>query len=465
LAGLFVFEFAGFYLAGRSSLEGIGELNDAIRTINVCRQLRQLVAAVPSVAKSGSAHALLNSIREQSRALMRQGLEQSSKIPEAHELFRAAQRSFDHMESSLGAPARNEEQSRARDLIVQQYALESAEFLDKAQIVMTTISDQTVQRIYQARYNALIAGVILSLLFFAFALKEGLRIIRQIDRSVQNLLTATQEMGKGNLSVRAPVLENDEIGKLTHAFNMMAENLEESTVSKQTLAAANKELEAFSYSVSHDLRAPLRAIDGFSLAILEDYQDKLDDAGKDYLIRIRAATQKMARLIEDILKLSRVSRMNMTFEEVNLSDLVREITDDLRKESPERSAEIVIEPNVLTSADPALVRIALENLLGNAWKYTSKRERTRIEFGREKKDGKTVYFVRDNGAGFNMTYANRLFGAFQRLHTESEFPGTGIGLALVQRIFRRHGGEVWAEAEVDKGATFYFTLADEGGVS
>jgi light-regulated signal transduction histidine kinase (bacteriophytochrome) len=222
--------------------------------------------------------------------------------------------------------------------------------------------------------------------------------------------------------------------------------------------AANKELEAFSYSVSHDLRAPLRGIDGFSLALLEDYADKLDDNGRDYLRRVRAATQRMGVLIDDLLNLSRVTRTELRRENSDLGVIARSISEELQKTHPERCVEFRIEQGLEAYVDPHLTRIALENLIGNAWKFTSKRESSCIEFGRTGRGRDVTYFVRDNGAGFNSAYADRLFGAFQRLHDKNDFPGTGVGLATVQRIINRHGGRIWAESALGSGATFYFTI-------
>lgn len=227
------------------------------------------------------------------------------------------------------------------------------------------------------------------------------------------------------------------------------------------LTAVNKELEAFSYSVSHDLRAPLRAVDGFSLALLEDYDDLLDEMGRDFLRRIRKESQRMGRLIDDLIDLSRYSRTEIKVQRVNLSTLVHTITAELKDNEPERPAEFIIQNDLLASVDKSLIEAALQNLLSNAWKFTAKKPMTVIEFGRQKQEnGPAVFFVRDNGAGFDMAYANKLFGAFQRLHTTAEFEGTGIGLATVQRIIHRHGGTVWAESELDQGATFYFTLGN-----
>ncbi|MEW6613490.1 MAG: PAS domain S-box protein [Pseudomonadota bacterium] len=224
------------------------------------------------------------------------------------------------------------------------------------------------------------------------------------------------------------------------------------------LTAVNRELEAFSYSVSHDLRAPLRAIDGFSQALLEDYADRLDGEGIRHLERVRAATQRMGQLIDDLLNLSRVTRSEMHRERVNLSAIAQRFAEELHASQPQRQVEFVIAPNVTARGDARLLQVVLENLLRNAWKFTSKHERARIEFGVTQRDGKRTYFVRDDGAGFDMSYAHKLFGAFQRLHGATEFEGTGIGLATVQRIIHRHGGRIWAEGAIEQGATFYFTL-------
>jgi PAS domain S-box-containing protein len=229
------------------------------------------------------------------------------------------------------------------------------------------------------------------------------------------------------------------------------------------LEATNAELEAFSYSVSHDLRTPLRAIDGFSQALLEDYADVLQAEGKDYLRRLRAAAQNMGRLIEDLLRLSRVTRAELVWTDVDLSAISRAIGEQLAAAAPERRVELAIEPGMTVRGDEHWLRQAMENLIGNAWKFTSKTSAARIEVGTmtEHATGERVFYVRDNGAGFAMPRAEKLFAAFQRMHTAEEFPGTGIGLAIVRRIIRRQGGRIWAEAEVGKGATFYFTLASD----
>jgi PAS domain S-box-containing protein len=256
----------------------------------------------------------------------------------------------------------------------------------------------------------------------------------------------------------------DETGRL-HGFVKITRDITERKRAEQEilrrsqeLEIANKELETFSYSVSHDLRAPLRGIEGFSQALQEDYEQQLDDTARDYLRRIRAATHRMGELIDDLLNLARVTRAEIHRESVDLSRLANEVAQELRSSDPQRSVALKIAEGMKADGDTRLVRVALQNLIGNAWKFTSKREQAEIEFGEKTANGNRAYFVRDNGAGFDPSYASRLFGPFQRLHAASEFPGTGIGLATVQRIVHRHGGAVWAEGLVNRGATIYFTL-------
>jgi signal transduction histidine kinase len=221
---------------------------------------------------------------------------------------------------------------------------------------------------------------------------------------------------------------------------------------------ANRELEAFSYSVAHDLRSPLRGIDGFSLALLEDCADQVGPEGQRYIERIRSSVQRMSQLIDDLLMLSRVNLHDLQRTAVDLTAIARSIVAALQASDPDRKVEIRIEEGLRGEADPSLIRIAMENLLGNAWKFTAKRPDASIALSALQEDGVCVYRVRDNGAGFDMDHSAKLFGVFQRLHSVGEFPGTGIGLATVQRIIRRHGGRVWADAAVGTGATFQFTL-------
>jgi len=306
--------------------------------------------------------------------------------------------------------------------------------------------------------------------------------------------TATAISTRQDYSVRAPKLGEDELGTLTDAFNQMLDRIGdqnralkaseeelrryagelEQRVEERTheleernealrrnaaeLAASNTELDAFAYSVSHDLRAPLRSIDGFSQVLLEDYAARLDEAGPGSPQRVRAATQRMGTLIDDLLKLARVTRAEMRTEAVDLSGMAQDIAAELQRTTPARQVEFAIAPGLGARGDPRLLRVALDNLLRNSWKYTAKQAQPRIEFASIQVNGTRAFMVRDNGAGFDMKYADKLFGVFQRLHSASEFEGTGVGLATVRRIITRHGGRTWAEGAVGQGATFYFTL-------
>jgi PAS domain S-box-containing protein len=286
--------------------------------------------------------------------------------------------------------------------------------------------------------------------------------LRRRDGGVLWVLTsATPLMDEGGKVIGSLTMVAD-ITKLKQAeerlLNMNAE-LEERVASRTAdLITVNREMEAFAYSVSHDLRAPLRGIDGFSQALLEDHAHQLDEDGRNLLNRVRAAAQRMATLIDDLLNLSRISRSDMHWENVDLTELVHTIVDDLRQSEPARNVEIVIGSEMCVRGDKHLIGIALENLLRNAWKFTRKTDEARIEIVPVHEYGRDVYAVRDNGAGFDMAYADKLFGAFQRLHSFNEYEGTGIGLATVQRIIHRHGGRIWAEGAVNEGATFYFTF-------
>ena len=298
-------------------------------------------------------------------------------------------------------------------------------------------------------------------------------VVYRLTRPLQTVVQGIQIIGQGDLDHRLPAGGRDEIGGLAREINDMAErrkttedmimklNFElEENVEQRTaqLTAANRELEAFAYSVSHDLRAPLRSIDGFSKALLDDYLDKLDAEGRDHLKRIRKASQRMGQLIDDLLKLSRLTRGDMLIEQVDLSAMAREIAGNLQAADPARPVRVTVQDGVTGAGDRKMLRVVLENLLGNAWKYTTKQPQPRILFGMAGNGPSRAFFIKDNGAGFDMHYVQKLFGVFQRLHSDAEFPGTGIGLATVQRIVHRHGGTVWAEGEVGKGATFYFTL-------
>ena len=308
---------------------------------------------------------------------------------------------------------------------------------------------------------------------------------------------ARRVVSERDYSGRAVKLTDDEVGNLADAFNNMLEEIEQSTrelqasnrelareseerhrareevlrlnealeqrVSDRTaqLQMINQELESFCYSVSHDLRGPLRAIDGFSEALEEELSETvLSEDAQRYLGRIRAATQRMGQLIEDLLNLSRVSRTEISRQELDISSVAEEVVRNLQLMEPQRDVDVSIWPGMRATGDQRLIRVMLENLIGNAWKFTNGRDEARIEVGSMPDNGSTVFFVRDNGSGFDMAYSDKLFGAFQRLHSASEFPGTGIGLATVQRIINRHGGRIWVDAAPGKGARFYFTLGN-----
>jgi two-component system NtrC family sensor kinase len=265
-----------------------------------------------------------------------------------------------------------------------------------------------------------------------------------------------------NRRIREELLRNELAAAEARAAHDLAETraalLADLEKKNAELAAANAELEAFSYSVSHDLRAPLRAVDGFSVALVEDFGDRLEGQAREYVDEIRAATRRMGELIDDLLELSRLTRAHMARTEVDLTVLAHGVISRLRAADPNRNVDVVIADGLIAKGDARLLRVALENLLGNAWKFTSKREAGRIEVGSVPVEDGRAFFVRDNGAGFDPDYAGKMFGAFQRLHSSQDFEGTGIGLAIVHRIVRRHGGRIWAEGAVDRGATFFFTL-------
>jgi len=292
----------------------------------------------------------------------------------------------------------------------------------------------------------------------------SLALSRGVLRALTELTVGFERFGAGDFRQPIRVTSHDELGDVVREANRMASSLDrlgrERGQVEAALALSNRELEAFSYSVAHDLRAPLRSMNGFSRALLEDFSDKLDEEAKEYLHRIAAAAQRMGQLIDALLALSRVSRAELRREPVDLSRLADAVMQQFRASQPERTVDFVNREGLMARGDPILIRAVFENLLGNAWKFTASRPDARIAFGVEPKEGAVVYSIRDNGAGFDMAYAEKLFAPFQRLHSADEFAGTGIGLATVQRIVHRHGGQIWAEAAVNQGATFSFTLPE-----
>jgi len=340
------------------------------------------------------------------------------------------------------------------------------------------VSDRSEINATLARDIGIFAGVLLASLLLGLAVSTLLQ--RDISQPILQLAEVARKISQEkDYSVRAAVRGDGEIQSFVAAFNEMLETIShqeaelraardkmEQRVAERTaqLQAANKELEAFSYSVSHDLRAPLRSIEGFSRALMEDCGDGLSESAQDSLRRIMGSTVRMGQLIEGLLNLSRVTRAEVRGRSVDLSSLAGEVVAELKESERDRPVECVIASDAVAQGDPALLRAVLQNLIGNAWKFTKKRAPARIEFGCAEEGGEKTFFVQDNGAGFDMSYADKLFGAFQRLHGQNEFPGIGIGLATVQRIVNRHGGRVWAVGAPDKGATVYFTLG-HGGVN
>lgn len=330
-----------------------------------------------------------------------------------------------------------------------------------------------LSRVIRQVQHDLLSVVTILLISGLVAFMIAARLQRVISEPVRQLARTAREVAEHhNYQVRAEQQAGGELGALVDAFNDMLDTIEqqnrslqhsrdqlETLVEKRTgeLRASNRELEAFCYSVSHDLRAPLRSINGFSQALLEDYDELLDDNGRDYLHRVVRSADNMSKLIDDLLSLSRVARSQLAPKRIDVSSLVKEIAEDIRT-GAEYRGDVEIQPGISAYGDPTLLRALLANLLENAFKYSSKTEHPHIRFGCDRRNGRDIYWVRDNGAGFDMKYAHKLFGAFQRLHRDEEFEGTGIGLASVARVVHRHGGEVWAESEIGKGASFYFTL-------
>jgi PAS domain S-box-containing protein len=298
--------------------------------------------------------------------------------------------------------------------------------------------------------------------FFVAKDRETLRNQHMVDIPEEPIQTARGERWLHTRKV--PVI--DERGEarylvgISHDITERKYDMAALERARDNAEGANAELEAFSYSVAHDLRTPLRAIDGFSQALLEDFADQLGETGQGYLTRVRGAAQRMAMLIDDLLKLSRVTRAQLHRQTVDLGDLFRTTVAALQRDAPARAVEVVATGDLVTRADPKLLSIAFDNLIGNAWKFTARAPLARIALSAEDREGERVYCLTDNGVGFDMAYSHKLFGVFNRLHTDQDFPGTGVGLATVHRIISRHGGRVWATGEVGNGATFYFTLGD-----
>jgi len=354
--------------------------------------------------------------------------------------------------ASAASRQRFEAQLVSRLLIDQQDSLADA-------FALTGLANRRIERAQARVVLVMIAG--LGSLALILAALSWL-IHRHMLVPIIRLQEVARDVAAGNLNRHLGLPGDDEIAALSRDFDTMTQSLRESFArlesNNRDLTALNQELEAFAYSVSHDLRAPLRSLEGFSLALLEDHADQLDDDGRDALARIRAAGQRMGGLIDDLLRLSRVTSVELDIASVDLSALAREVAAEIDRDGAAHAVQWVVEPGLRVMADRSLMRIALQNLMYNAWKFTHGVARPLVRVGMSLHEGRAAFHVADNGAGFDMAYAGRLFGAFQRLHGEQLFPGTGIGLAIVRRIIHRHGGEVWAQASPGAGATFSFQL-------
>lgn len=465
IAGFFLLEFVGLYYASQNTLNGLTEMHRSIRALTHVRQLRQLLATqhelLQKVKKGRFSHddrIIMEASTNQIDDFLEMTMELVRDHPDAYGLISDAQKIL----SSLKRPSWRMMAGKSnyqRDIIIAtQYTLELQDNLGKVQLVLAQNSDEIFNRVYKFRFRPLMVGLALSVFFLLFALWMGLIMKNRIDEPIQSLVEATKALSAGNLSARTSISETNELGVLSNAFNTMAARLEETTVSRNLLNIANQELEAFSYSISHDLRAPLRAIDGFSKALLEDAGDTLNAESKSHINRIILAVNRMSELIDAVLNLSRITRTEMQLAPIDLSAMAREVASELKKVEPQRNVQFKIQDNLLVTADHMLMRIVIENLLENSWKYTSKKEDAVIEFGMSEDSGKQIFYVRDNGVGFDMQYSKKLFTPFQRLHNQNEFPGTGVGLASVKRVIHRHGGRVWAQAQPNVGTSVFFTF-------
>jgi signal transduction histidine kinase len=369
------------------------------------------------------------------------------------------------LNSVLPIGAGKQRTDRIRTLITEvQSAEQAASAARNAGLRAQTVGARRL--LFAGTLAAITLGVVIAVLF-----------ARRTSQRVRAVAAAAASVAASDVPTRVPVSGDDELADLARSFNSMAARLERSFAAERAsneelrqrtseVEQANRELESFSYSVSHDLRAPLRSIDGFSQALLEDYGPQLDGTARGYLARVRAATQRMGVLIDDLLRLSRLSREHLQPELVDLSALAGDVVAELRAAEPDRAVDVQIEPGIEVVGDRRLMRVALQNLLGNAWKFTRETPDARIELAREAGPEGPEIVVRDNGAGFDMRFADKLFGPFQRLHDSAQFEGTGIGLATVQRIIHRHGGTISASGEPGRGASFRFTLnAAEGGAA
>lgn len=424
-------------------------------------------------------------LSEDVQALLQDDPEQRALVGAIEENHRRLRAVFNDVVSTIGNPTANRDGAAVMAFIRVAWSrmeVQSQEAAFNAARLSRMLEDQVDGL---RRRNVTLIFVIVGA-SGAFLLANYTLVQRDVLKAIADLQTGTGVVGSGNLDHAIEVRHSDEIGDLARSFNRMTASLREVTASKADLEreiaerekaqaelvdlsadiaqqnveleTANRDLESFIASVSHDLRQPLRAMHSFSHLLTRDYAGRLDDRGRDYLERVCRGTEKMSGLIEDLLALAQVSRQELERTVVDLSAVAAAIVADLRQAEPERRVEVVVQERLVVSADPRMLEIALSNLLGNAWKFTSKQERARIEFGAFEQDGDLVYVVRDNGAGFDSKHAGKAFQPFQRLHADRDFEGTGIGLSIVERVIRRHGGAARIEGEPGKGAAVYFTL-------
>lgn len=373
---------------------------------------------------------------------------------------------------------RTEDQSKlATQLLIASRAMSTAAH---------SLGDRSRSEVDRALTESRATVAVLLATFVVLALVASVFLVRRITRPIECLRGNLEILGQGNLGHRIGSSSKDEFGSIAASVDAMAEKLQGTTVSRDKLTeevtalaraqakladmtqmlqsrtteleAVNRELEAFSYSVSHDLRAPLRTIAGFSRSLVEDHAADLDETAKDYVDRIQAGCARMAALIDDLLKLSRVGRGKLEIRDVDLSEMAAGIAQKLQERSPDRGIDFDIEPGLTVRCDERLLRVVLNNLFENAWKFTAHKLQGMVTLSSSSEGGTTIYHIRDNGAGFDMAHADKLFQPFQRLHRQAEFPGSGIGLATVARVFHRHGGQVWVESEIDRGTTVHFTI-------
>ena len=416
------------------TLERVAFSNDYLRNTNPSakeqwfsknNQIGNLIQAASNNLNNPDDKKKLNKLIEDNKSLER--------------IFSAIVNNRENSGSDSAVLVHEKEERLISQLIIRTYEEVSygRQLLDSCEKIRTT-----------ALLQAGVAVIFSLLMLIAVTIISSLTISHAITEPIRLLQKGATAIGSGNLDHRIKLQSNDEFTDLSNAFNVMTSQLE----------LTNRELESFAYSVSHDLRAPLRSIDGFSRILLEDSAEQLDENGKRNLEIIRTSTQRMGQLIDDLLQLSVITRSQFTSQPVNLSVLVNSVADFLKTTDPHRLVILTIQPDCIAIANENLMRIALENLIGNAWKFSITRAESKIEFGMDLQNDHPVYFIRDNGVGFDMQYASKLFGAFQRLHPIHEFPGNGVGLATVQRIIHRHGGKIWIEGKINEGATVYFTL-------